>query len=85
MNKKQLRQRILDVAAGVGMGVCEYEDRCMWEWHDDAAVDLQKLVQGLRRAFSLENDCFLVHINFLDDYKDPETLVDFFWRNRGEL
>lgn len=85
MNKKQLRQRILDVAAGVGISVYHDDDLEMWEWYDDAAVDLMKLAQGLNRAFELKSDCSLVKMYHLDKYKDPQTLVDFFWTYRDEI
>lgn len=86
MNKKQLRQRILDVAAGAGMKPYYDEGEViMWEHYDDPCVDFAKLVMGLRRAFDLDDNSILTRARNLDNYKTIDTLTDFFWRNKEQL
>lgn len=80
MNKKQLKQRILDVAAGAGL---QWVDDAYWD--GQCAESLGLFLSGLNTAFELNNDSFLTHFNSLHHYDELDELVDLFWSYRSEL
>lgn len=76
MNKKQLRQRIEDIAAGAGMTWQEGD-----YWDGFCGENLCRFMEGLTVSFDLDRQSHLTHFVRLDDYDDLEKLVDLFFEH----
>ena len=81
MNKKQLRQRIKDVAAGAQMAWLEDDEY----WDGLCLENLSRFLEGLVNAFGIERDSYLVHFANLDRYETLDSLVEFYWIGQENL
>ena len=81
MNKKQLRQRIKDIATGAQLHWLE-EDQY---WDNMCPEVLSNFMEGLVTALGINRDSYLVHFANLDESGDLDKLTQWLWNNQDEL